>query len=60
MPLDHIVRSLAGVKGHIVSMPLRYMEDVQLIAGGINLEVNNLTGTASFWSSSNYPDDIYT
>lgn len=44
MPLKDIVRSLSDVRGHIVAMPLHYMEKVALIDPGINLEVNDLTG----------------
>ena len=44
MPLQHIVSSLSEVRGHIVRMPLYYMEKASLIQPGINLEVNDLTG----------------
>lgn len=47
MPLQYIVKSLSEVRGHIVRMPLYYMEKVDLIQGGINLEVNDLTGLSS-------------
>jgi hypothetical protein len=45
-PLSHIVESLSAVRGHIVEMPLRYMEKVALIQPGINFAVNDLTGTS--------------
>jgi hypothetical protein len=44
IPLKTIVKSLSEIRGHIVNMPLRYMEGAQLIDGGWNLEVNSLTG----------------
>ena len=46
--LSHIKKSLSAVRGHIVEMPLHYMEKVALIQGGINLAVNDLTGTSYF------------
>jgi hypothetical protein len=46
-PLKTIVKSLSEIRGHIVEMPLRYMENAHLIDGGLNLEVNNLTGNTS-------------
>lgn len=48
MPLNDIGRSLSDVRGHIVTMPLHYMEKVDLIRGGINLEVNDFTGISPF------------
>jgi len=44
MPLSYIVNRLSEVRGHVVEMPLHYMENVQLIAPGINLEINAVTG----------------
>jgi len=44
MSLQHIETSLSAVRGHIVTMPLHYMEEAALIQPGINLEVNELTG----------------
>lgn len=48
MPLKDIERSLSDVRGHIVTMPLHYMEKVNLIEPGINFEVNDLTGISKF------------
>ena len=48
MPLDYVVKGLSAVRGHIVSMPLHYMEHTHLIAPGLNLEVNPLTGSLDF------------
>jgi len=44
MPLDYVVKSLSNVRGHVVNMPLHYLEQEQLIAGGVNLAVNVVTG----------------
>ena len=44
MPLEYIVRLLSNVRGHIVNMPLHYLEDVQLIHPGFNPSVNEFTG----------------
>lgn len=48
MPLDYVVRNLSNVRGHVVSMPLHYLENTQLIASGINLAVNEVTGQLPF------------
>jgi hypothetical protein len=47
MSLDHIVQSLSNVRGHIVNMRLHYMEHAKLIASGLNLDVNFITGLSS-------------
>ena len=60
MPLDYVVRGLSAVRGHIVSMPLHYMERVQLIAPGLNLEVNPLTGKGQCLYELIMVDDVYT
>jgi hypothetical protein len=44
IPLKTVVKCLSEIRGHIVEMPLRYMEGAQLIDGGLNFEVNDLTG----------------
>jgi phospholipase D1/2 len=44
MPLEHVVTLLSRVRGHIVEMPLHYLEDTQLIQSGLNLSINDLTG----------------
>ena len=51
MPLDYVVGLLSAVRGHIVSMPLHYMEHEHLIAPGLNLEVNPLTGISVLYMS---------
>lgn len=48
MPLDYVVNRLSEVRGHVVRMPLHYLEKEELIAGGVNLSVNVVTGTSSF------------
>lgn len=60
MPLQYVVGRLSQVRGHIVTMPLHYMEHVVLIQGGINLEVNDLTGISSEGTRLIGPEDIYT
>jgi len=44
MPLEYVVRTLSNVRGHVVNMPLHYLEQEKLIAGGVNLSVNVVTG----------------
>jgi hypothetical protein len=46
MPLDYIVKNLSQIRGHIVNMPLHFLEKEHLIAQGINLQVNDITGIA--------------
>jgi hypothetical protein len=60
MPLDYVVRLLSGVRGHIVSMPLRYMEKVDLITPGLNLSINPLTGISYTPYGLMVLDDVYT
>lgn len=60
MPLDYVVRLLSGVRGHIVSMPLHYMERAELIAPGLNLSINPLTGISYPPCVLIMPDDVYT
>jgi len=47
MPFDYVVRSLSNIRGHVVNMPLHYLEQEELIAGGFNLNVNIVTGLVS-------------
>jgi phospholipase D1/2 len=44
MPLEYVVRSLSNIRGHVVNMPLHYLEHEKLIAGGFNVNVNVVTG----------------
>jgi len=60
MPLDYVVQSLSAVRGHIVSMPLHYMEKVDLITPGLNLEINPLTGIPKAKKPLMVLDDVYT
>jgi len=45
MSYCHVRDLLSQVKGQIVEMPLHYMEKVDLISKGLNLAVNEFTGT---------------
>ena len=45
MPYGDVCNLLSQVKGQIVEMPLHYMEKVDLISKGLNLTVNEFTGT---------------
>lgn len=47
MPLQYIVNRLSEVKGHVVQMPLQYMKNTELIAPGVNIEINALTGCSA-------------
>ena len=60
IPLKTVVKSLSEIRGHIVEMPLRYMESAQLIEGGFNFEVNDLTGNTSSVYRLIKSEEIYT
>jgi hypothetical protein len=60
MPLDYVVQSLSNVRGHVVNMPLHYLEKEQLIAGGLNLSVNVVTGLLPSITEIDLLEDIYT
>ena len=49
MPVDHVIQTLSSVRGHVVNMPLHYLENEQLIDSGINLSVNVVTGLRSYF-----------
>jgi hypothetical protein len=46
MPLDYINKNLSQIRGHIVNMPLHFLEKEHLIDQGINIYVNDFTGIA--------------
>lgn len=54
MPLDYVVQHLSNVRGHVVNMPLHYLEKEQLIAGGVNLSVNVVTGLLPSFSKTDF------
>lgn len=53
MPLKTVVNCLSQIRGHIVEMPLRYLEKSELIEGGLNFEVNDVTGNPCNTSATN-------
>lgn len=54
MPLEYIIQTLSNVRGHVVNMPLHYLEKEQLIAGGVNFSVNVVTGISYSFMASDF------